>query len=201
MTRVSRAVVSCHNKDRVAEFTRRLSGFGVEILSTGGTARHLRAEGVAVRAIEEFTGAPEILEGRVKTLHPRVHAGLLFRRDHPDDVETMDRSGYEPIDMVVVNLYPFRDVIAREGVTETEAIENIDIGGPTMLRAAAKNFRWVTAVARPERYDEVIASMEAHDGEVDPALRRRLAIEVFEIISDYDRAIAAWFAARSRDTA
>ena len=192
MNRVRRAVFSCHAKDRIAEFARRLAGFGVEILSTGGTARHLRAAGIAVRAIEDLTGAPEILDGRVKTLHPRVHAGILFRRDHTADVETMSRLGCEPIDMVVVHLYPFQDVVARPGVSEADAVENIDIGGPTMLRAAAKNFRWVTAVVRPERYDEVLASMESRGGEVAPALRRELATEGFETISAYDRAIAAW---------
>ncbi len=192
MSRVRRALISCSDKTGLADFGRALAGMGVEILSTGGTARHLQEAGVTVRAIDDFTGAPEILEGRVKTLHPRVHAGILFRRDHPEDLETMERLGHEAIDMVVVNLYPFREVVARPDVTDSEAIENIDIGGPTLLRAAAKNHRWVTAVCNPARYPEILEAMRRNDGAVDDALRRRLALEVFSLTSEYDAAIAEW---------
>ena len=196
MNPVRRALISCSDKTGVGELGRGLHEFGVEILSTGGTARHLGAAGVPVRSIDSFTGAPEILDGRVKTLHPRVHAGLLFRRDHDEDRATMSRLGHEPIDMVVVNLYPFREVVADPRVTEADAIENIDIGGPTLLRAAAKNHRWVAAIPDPSFYDEVLASMRAHDGAVAAELRRRLAVRVFELTSGYDAAITAWLSSR-----
>jgi phosphoribosylaminoimidazolecarboxamide formyltransferase / IMP cyclohydrolase len=187
--RIRRALISVSDKSGVVEFARKLHGFGVEILSTGGTARALREAGVPVMEVSEFTGFPEMLDGRVKTLHPKVHGGLLFLRDNPEHQRAMESQGLQPIDLVVVNLYPFEATVERPGVTREEAIEQIDIGGPSMLRSAAKNHRWVTVACRPERYREIIEEMERRSGATSLALRERLAIEVFRTTAAYDRAI------------
>src|SRR5919197_2831514 len=150
--RVRRALVSVSDKTGVAEFARGLARLGVEIVSTGGTAAALREADVEVRDVAELTGSPEILDGRVKTLHPRLHAALLAVRDDPQHVATLEAEGIEPIDLVCVNLYPFERTVARADVSEEEAVENIDIGGPTMIRAAAKNHRYVAVVVKPESY-------------------------------------------------
>jgi len=162
---IKRALVSVTDKTGVVDFCRALAEeFGVEIVSTGGTAKVLADAGVAVRPIDDLTGFPEMMDGRVKTLHPRVHGGLLARRDVPAHMAAADEHGIGMIDLVCVNLYAFEATVAREGVSEQDAIENIDIGGPSMLRSAAKNFASVTVVTDPARYDSVLAEMRAAGG-------------------------------------
>lgn len=188
--RVKRALVSVTDKTGVADLCRALvNEFGVEIVSTGGTARVLEDAGVPVRPIEDLTGFPEIMDGRVKTLHPKVHGGLLARRDSSAHMAEAEAHGIEMIDMVVVNLYAFEATVAREGVTLEEAVENIDIGGPSMLRSAAKNFESVTVVPGASFYDDVVAEMRLHDGRVSYETRKRLAAEAFRVTSAYDTAI------------
>jgi phosphoribosylaminoimidazolecarboxamide formyltransferase / IMP cyclohydrolase len=184
-----RALLSVSNKDGLVPFARALHGRGWTLLSTGGTARALREAGLPVTEVSEVTGHPEMMEGRVKTLHPAVHAGLLGRRAHADDVAQMRAQGYEPIDLVAVNLYPFRETVARPGVTLEDAIENIDIGGPSMLRSAAKNHESVWVVADPADYERVLAALEGSEDD-GRALRRELAVKVFSHTAAYDRAIA-----------
>src|SRR3954469_10431384 len=157
--RVRRALISVSDKTGVADFARGLAGLGVEILSTGGTASALREAGIEVTDVSEFTGQEEILGGRVKTLHPRLHAALLARRSDPEHVATLEREGIEPIDLVCVNLYPFEESVSGRDVDPAVAIENIDIGGPTLIRAAAKNHESVAVVVKPEAYDAVLAEM------------------------------------------
>jgi len=192
---VRRALISVADKTGVAEFAAGLAKQGVEIVSTGGTEAVLREAGVDVRAVEELTGFPEILDGRVKTLHPHLHAGLLAVRDNPEHAETLREREIEQIDLVCVNLYPFENTVARLGVSEDEAIENIDIGGPTMIRAAAKNHRYVAVVVRPESYDAVATELE-ETGELSAATRHWLANEAFAYTARYDAAISRWFARR-----
>ena len=188
--RVRRALVSVTDKAGVAEFCRALEDeFGVEIVSTGGTAKALAEAGVTVRPIDEVTGFPEMMDGRLKTLHPRVHGGLLARRDVPGHMAAAEEHGIGMIDMVVVNLYAFESTVAREGVTEAEAIENIDIGGPSMVRSAAKNFASVAVVTDPARYSAVLAEMRENGGATTLATRRSLAAEAFRVTSAYDSAI------------
>ena len=187
---IKRALVSVTDKTGVAEFCRALSDeFGVEIVSTGGTAKALAEAGVPVRAIDDLTGFPEMMDGRVKTLHPRVHGGLLARRDVPEHMAAAAEHGIGMIDLVCVNLYAFEATVAREGVSEEEAIENIDIGGPSMLRSAAKNFASVTVVTDPACYDSVLAEMRANGGATSLETRRAFATEVFRTTSHYDNAI------------
>ena len=174
--RVRRALISVSDKTGVADFARELAAAGVEILSTGGTAAALREAGIEVTDVSEFTGQEEILDGRVKTLHPRLHAALLARRDDPEHMATLEREGIEPIDLVCVNLYPFEETIKGHEVEHDLAIENIDIGGPTMIRAAAKNHAGVAVVVKPESYDAVCAELEETGGRdlrLDPALARQ----------------------------
>ncbi|MDY0087592.1 MAG: bifunctional phosphoribosylaminoimidazolecarboxamide formyltransferase/IMP cyclohydrolase [Coriobacteriia bacterium] len=187
---VKRALVSVTDKAGVVEFCRALvEEFGVEIVSTGGTAKVLAEAGLDVRPIDDLTGFPEMMDGRVKTLHPRVHGGLLARRDLPEHMAAAEAHHIGMIDMVIVNLYAFEATIAREGVTEEDAIENIDIGGPSMLRSAAKNFASVTVVTDPARYGDILAEMRANSGSMTLETRRALATEVFRITSAYDSAI------------
>ncbi len=190
--KIARALISVSDKTGIAAFARALEKQGVDIISTGGTAELLRKEKIPVREISSFTGSPEVLEGRVKTLHPRVHGGLLFKRDNPEHVAQARECGFEPIDLVVVNLYPFEQTIAKPGVTLAEAIENIDIGGPSMIRSAAKNYESVTVVVDPADYDLVLANMKDNDGETTLKLRERLAIKAFSKTSIYDRAITEY---------
>ena len=174
--RVRRALISVSDKTGVADFAKGLAALGVEILSTGGTATALREAGLEVTDVSEFTGQEEILDGRVKTLHPRLHAALLARRDDPEHMATLEREGIEPIDVVCVNLYPFEQTVAGHDVAPEVAIENIDIGGPTMIRAAAKNHEGVAVVVKPESYDAVCAELEEsgrRDLRHDPALARQ----------------------------
>src|SRR5512133_2739299 len=164
--KVRRALISVSDKTGVADFARGLDDLGIKIVSTGGTANALREAGIDVTEVSELTGSPEILDGRVKTLHPRLHAALLARRDDSRHMATLEQEGIEPIDLVCVNLYPFEKVIAGREVDPDEAIENIDIGGPTMIRAAAKNHRDVAVVVKPESYDAVLDELESSAGEI-----------------------------------
>src|SRR3954467_5566930 len=188
--KITRALISVSDKKGVAEFARALEKQGVDIISTGGTAELLRKEGVPVRDISSFTDYPEVLEGRVKTLHPRVHGGLLYKRGNELHEQQAKEQGFQPIDLVVVNLYPFEKTIAQEGVTPAQAIEQIDIGGPSMIRSAAKNYESVTVVVDPADYETVLESMRDHDGGTTLKLRERLAIKAFTKTSGYDRAIS-----------
>jgi phosphoribosylaminoimidazolecarboxamide formyltransferase / IMP cyclohydrolase len=191
--RVRRALVSVSDKTGVADFARGLAGLGVEILSTGGTGTALREAGLEVTDVSEFTGQEEILGGRVKTLHPRLHAALLARRDDPEHMATLEREGIEPIDLVCVNLYPFEATVAGRDVAPDVAVENIDIGGPTMIRAAAKNHDGVAVVVKPESYDAVLAELDETGGEVSATTRHWLANEAFAQTARYDAAISRWF--------
>lgn len=190
MTKIRRAVVSVHDKTGIGELAKGLSRLGVEILSTGGTAKAIGDAGVAVRGISEFTGFPEILGGRLKTLHPKIHGGLLGLRGDPAHEREMAENEIEPIDMLVVNFYPFEEVISREDSDFAEAVENIDIGGPAMLRAAAKNHGSVTVVTRPEDYEAVLGELRRNDGEISPETNLRLSAEAFSHVSRYDAAIS-----------
>jgi phosphoribosylaminoimidazolecarboxamide formyltransferase/IMP cyclohydrolase len=189
-----RALLSVSNKSGLIEFARGLHALGWELLSTGGTARALRDADIPVRDVSDVTQFPEMLDGRVKTLHPVVHGGLLARRDLPEHMRVIAEHGIAPIDLVAVNLYPFRETAARPGVTPEEVIEQIDIGGPSMLRSAAKNFAAVTTVVDPADYPRVLTLLASGDDDLD--FRRRLAGKVFEHTAAYDAAIAAWFASQ-----
>jgi phosphoribosylaminoimidazolecarboxamide formyltransferase/IMP cyclohydrolase len=189
-----RALVSVSDKRGVEDFARRLTGMGFEIISTGGTARALSEAGIGVVPVSEVTGAPEILGGRVKTLHPKIHGGILADLRDPDHVEQLVEQDIGPIDLVCINLYPFEETVAR-GAPEKEAIEQIDIGGPAMLRAAAKNFGSVTVVPSPEFYEEVLAVLES-DGQVPEETRRRLALAAFRRTAQYDAEISGWLGGR-----
>jgi phosphoribosylaminoimidazolecarboxamide formyltransferase / IMP cyclohydrolase len=187
--KITRALISVSDKTGIASFARALERQGVDIISTGGTAELLRKEKIPVREISSFTAFPEVLEGRVKTLHPRVHGGLLYKRGNPKHEAEAGECGFEPIDLVVVNLYPFEATVAKPDVTLAEAIENIDIGGPSMIRSAAKNYESVTVVVDPSDYDLVLENMRDNEGETTLKLRERLAIKAFIKTSEYDRAI------------
>jgi phosphoribosylaminoimidazolecarboxamide formyltransferase/IMP cyclohydrolase len=198
--RVRRALISVSDKTGVADFAKGLAALGVEILSTGGTASALREAGLEVTDVAEFTGQEEILDGRVKTLHPRLHAALLARREDPEHMATLGREGIEPIDLVCVNLYPFEQTVSGHDVAPEVAIENIDIGGPTMIRAAAKNHAGVAVVVKPESYDAVCAELEENGGgELSASTRHWLANEAFAQTARYDAAISRWFSAEYED--
>ncbi|HOW96424.1 MAG TPA: bifunctional phosphoribosylaminoimidazolecarboxamide formyltransferase/IMP cyclohydrolase [Kiritimatiellia bacterium] len=194
--KIQRALISVSDKTGIVEFARALTAMGVELLSTGGTAKSLREAGVAVREVSDFTGFPEMLDGRVKTLHPKIHAGLLYLRGQPDHEATMTKHGLLPIDLVCVNLYPFESTVARDGVPLWEAVEQIDIGGPSMLRSAAKNHAAVTVVTDPSDYARVLDQMRGHGGDTTPALRMELAQKVFARTAAYDAAISRFLANR-----
>ncbi len=226
-TRVRRALLSVSDKQGIVDFARGLTELGVEIVSTGGTARALAETGVTVREIEDFTGFPEMMDGRVKTLHPRLYAGLLARRDDGAHVRAAEEHGIEQVDLVCVNLYPFEQTVARGDATEAEVVENIDIGGPTMIRAAAKNSDYAAVVIDPDDYEAVLEELRrASDGSpvaapgspfpssssssssgsrtspgclISTAMRTRLAAKAFACTARYDAAIATWFAARTYD--
>jgi phosphoribosylaminoimidazolecarboxamide formyltransferase/IMP cyclohydrolase len=186
---IARALVSVSDKTDLVDFVRELHGLGVEIVSTGGTARVLRAADIPCREVSDLTGAPEILDGRVKTLHPRIHGAILSLPQKESHVATLEREGIEAIDMVVVNLYPFEKVAAEEGSTLADALEEIDIGGVTLLRAAAKNFSNVAIVSSPEQYDWVIGLLRENDLDIPEDARRKLAVKAFDVTRHYDRAI------------
>jgi len=190
MAKIKRAIISVSNKKGVVEFAKELHRMNIEILSTGGTAKTLREAGIPVKDVSEHTGSPEMLDGRVKTLHPRIHGGLLSRRNNPKDMEEIKKYNIEMIDMVVVNLYPFEETIAKPGVSFEEAIENIDIGGPAMLRSASKNFQDVAVIIDPSDYGKVISEMKGLNGDLPYATRLELAKKVFQHTSIYDGLIA-----------
>ncbi len=197
--RVIRALLSVSDKQGIVEFATGLREQGVEIISTGGTAAALSQAGVQVRAIEDFTGFPEVMDGRVKTLHPRLYAGLLARRDEQEHLSAAAGLDIEQVDLVCVNLYPFEQTVARGDATEAEVIENIDIGGPTMIRAAAKNSDFAAVLVDPADYQPVLEELSSSGGRLSLATRNRLAAKAFACTARYDAAIAGWFAhARSR---
>ncbi|HEY7616879.1 MAG TPA: bifunctional phosphoribosylaminoimidazolecarboxamide formyltransferase/IMP cyclohydrolase [Terriglobales bacterium] len=190
-SRIQRAILSVTDKTGIVEFARKLSAMGVELVSTGGTAKLLRDSGVAVKDISEITGFPEMLDGRVKTLHPKVHGGILHRREDPKHRSAVAEHGIQPIDMVVVNLYAFEKTAARPGVQFEELIENIDIGGPSMIRSAAKNFADVAVVTTPADYDAIAAEMQRSGGELSAVTKWRLAQKAFATTAAYDSSIAS----------
>src|SRR5437868_1454997 len=192
LRKIRRALISVSDKTGIVEFARELRRFDVEIISTGGTARSLREAGVEVRDISDVTGFPEMMDGRIKTLHPRIHGGLLALRDNEEHLAAMREHDIEPIDMVVVNLYPFEETIAREDVTLEEAIEQIDIGGPAMIRSAAKNFKDVTVIVDPVAYPMVIRQMQNNEGAVPLSLRAWLVQHAFQRTATYDAAIFSY---------
>ncbi|MDD3029202.1 MAG: bifunctional phosphoribosylaminoimidazolecarboxamide formyltransferase/IMP cyclohydrolase [Alphaproteobacteria bacterium] len=196
--KIARALVSVSDKTGLVDFARKLSERKIEILSTGGSADVLRKAGIAVTEVGDYTGFPEMMDGRVKTLHPRIHGGLLQRRDVSKHQEEAVKHNIPPIDMVVVNLYPFRQTVAKGAPFET-CIENIDIGGPAMVRSAAKNHAFVAVVTDPAQYDEVVAEMDKNDGGTTVAFRKKLAAAAFAHTAGYDSAISAWFAEQNGD--
>ncbi len=192
MSKVQRALISVSDKSGIVELAQGLDKLGVEILSTGGTAKALKDAGLNVKDVSEHTGFPEMMDGRLKTLHPKVHGGLLFRRDNPKDKEETEKQGIEPIDIVVVNLYPFEQTVSKPDVKFEEAIENIDIGGPTMLRAASKNFKDVIVIVDPEDYSKVLDELNANNGEAGQDTKYYLARKVFAHTAAYDTMISNW---------
>jgi len=197
--RVRRALLSVSDKTGIVDFARGLSELGVELVSTGGTARALADAGIEVRAIEDFTGFPEMMDGRVKTLHPRLYAGLLARRDDESHLSAAEAQRIEQVDLVCVNLYPFERTVARGDASEGEAIENIDIGGPTMIRAAAKNQAFAAVVVNPEDYGDVLGELRESQGRLTLQRRKELAAKAFACTARYDAAIANWFAEETFD--
>ncbi len=191
MKKAERALISLTDKSGIEGFARELESLGIEILSTGGTAKKMRDNGIKVKDVSEFTGFPEMLDGRVKTLHPKVHGGILAQKTNPDHLRQMQEHGLQAIDIVAVNLYAFDKATADPNCTLANAIENIDIGGPTMLRAAAKNFQDVTVIVDPADYPVVIAEIKAQ-GNTTLKTRFRLCAKVFALTSRYDTAISAW---------
>jgi phosphoribosylaminoimidazolecarboxamide formyltransferase/IMP cyclohydrolase len=189
MRSIRRALISVSDKTGVVEFARALQSFDVELLSTGGTAKTLRDAGLEVQDVSDVTGFPEMMDGRVKTLHPRIHGGLLAVRDNADHVASLEEHGIVPIDMVVIDLYPFEGTIAREGVTLVEAVEQIDIGGPAMIRSAAKNWKDVVVVVSPRLYDYIIDNLRDGNGALSLSLRRRLAAQAFKRTASYDQSV------------
>ena len=199
MTIIKRALISVSDKRDVLEFAHALNAFGVEILSTGGTAKLLRDSGIPVIEVGDYTGFPEMLDGRVKTLHPKIHGGILGRRDLPEHVSAMQQTGIPNIDMVVVNLYPFEATVAKPGCALEEAIENIDIGGPAMVRSAAKNWKDVAVLTDATQYAEVLAEMKASSGALSEATRFALSVAAFNRISNYDAAISDYLSSFNTD--
>jgi phosphoribosylaminoimidazolecarboxamide formyltransferase/IMP cyclohydrolase len=201
LIKIRRALLSVSDKSGIVELAKALLSHGVEILSTGGTAKLLQLNGVVVREVGNYTGFPEMMDGRVKTLHPRIHGGILARRDLPEHTRAMEEHGIPPIDMVVVNLYPFARTVAKEGVSMDEAIENIDIGGPAMVRAAAKNHAFVAIVTDPADYPGIQRKMKANGGALDLADRYALAAKAFSHTAEYDGMISSWLTARDANGA
>jgi phosphoribosylaminoimidazolecarboxamide formyltransferase/IMP cyclohydrolase len=197
--RVKRALITVSDKTGIADFARCLKELGVEIVSTGGTAKHLADAGIETRPIDDVTGFPEMLDGRVKTINPKIAAGVLALRDNPGHVATLNEHGIEPIDLVCVNLYPFEQTAARRGADVAEVIENIDIGGPSLIRAAAKNFAFTAVVTSPESYDAIAEELRAGDGRVSMPTREALAFAAFTYCARYDAAISEWFGKREED--
>ena len=188
MKPIQRALISVSDKTGILEFAKELHNSGIEILSTGGTAELLRKDGVPVIQVSDYTGFPEMMDGRIKTLHPMVHGGILARRDVPEHLKAMEEHGIRPIDLVVINLYPFEQTVAKKGSTLEEAIENIDIGGPAMVRSSAKNYKDVTIIVDPENYGKVLE--EIKNGSVSLETRKRLSRDAFAHTARYDSLIA-----------
>lgn len=199
MKTIKRALISLTDKSGIEEFCRRLADLGIEILSTGGTAKKIREAGVSVKDVAEFTGFPEMLDGRVKTLHPKVHGGILNQRENSEHRQQCEEHGIEDIDLVAVNLYAFEKTVADPDCLLEDAIENIDIGGPTLLRASAKNFRDVTVIVDPADYELVLKEIKEH-GNTTLKTRFYLATKVFELTSRYDTAISEWLDQVNVDT-
>ena len=197
--RIRRALLSVSDKTGIVDFARGLAALGIEIVSTGGTAKALTDAGVAVRPIEDFTGFPEIMGGRVKTLHPKLYAGVLALRDDPDHMLAAEQQGIEFVDLICVNLYPFERTAARRGATEHEVLEHIDVGGPTMIRAAAKNYGFSAVVTSPESYDAVLQELNDTGGRLSLGTRENLAAEAFSATARYDNSIARWFVEKQDD--
>ena len=195
---VRRALISVSDKLGLADFAHGLTSTGVEIYSTGGTRRHLESQGISVLDVTAYTGFPEMMDGRLKTLHPKVFGGILCRHDRPDDMVSIDEHDIVPFELIVVNLYPFEATIARDGVTMAEAIEQIDIGGPSLVRAAAKNHKFVSIATHPEQYSSILVEI-SKDGCTSLELRRRLAAEAFARTAAYDRAIAGYFCGETNE--
>ena len=202
LRKISRALISVSDKTGIVDFARALRTFDVEIISTGGTAKALREAGIDVTDVSDVTGFPEMMDGRVKTLHPKIHGGLLALRDNPEHVAALRKHEIEPIDMVVIDLYPFEKTIRREGVTEAEAIEQIDIGGPAMIRSAAKNALDVAVIVRPEQYSDVLAELLQNGGSLSLKTRRSLAQTAFTLTAMYDMKVCMYLAGafRQRET-
>lgn len=194
MPRIERAMISCHDKSGVLELGKALEGMNVPIVATEGTRRHLKEAGVPAMSVSEFTGVREMMNGRVKSLHPKIHAGLLGIRENKTHFEEMQTYECQWIDLVVVNLHPVEELMQRASITHEEVIEQIDIGGVAMIRSAAKNYRYVTVVVNPERYSTVIHAMRAHEGGVPFKMRFDLAKEAFETTARYDQLLADYFA-------
>ena len=199
MNKVNRVIISVSDKEGISDFAKGLEEFNVEILSTGGTAKQLRDAGVSVMDISEYTGSPEILDGRVKTLHPKIYGGVLALRENETHLQQMQENDMQPIDMIIVNLYPFEEVIKKENVDFMEAIENIDIGGPTMLRAAAKNYQYVTLVTHPEDYNDLLEELRQNNGAISEETNFKLAVKAFSYVSRYDAAISNFLGAIGPD--
>jgi phosphoribosylaminoimidazolecarboxamide formyltransferase / IMP cyclohydrolase len=196
---VRRALLSVSDKRGIVDLAKGLAALGVELVSTGGTATALREAGLEVRPVDDLTGFPEMMDGRLKTLHPKLHGGLLGIRDNQEHVDAANAAGIEWIDLVVVNLYPFERTASRRGVEDQEVIENIDIGGPTMIRAAAKNHAFTAVCVRPESYDAILDELQISGGKLSVDTRRALAGEAFALTARYDTAIARWFAEQTED--
>ncbi len=196
MVKIKKALISVSDKSGMTEFARELEALGIEIISTGGTSKALKEAGIKLRSVSELTGAGEMLDGRVKTLHPKIHGGLLAARDNRKHMEELKKAGIELIDMVVVNLYPFEKVIAEGSVVLEDAVENIDIGGPALLRAAAKNYKFVAAVSNADRYVGIIEELKDNDNHLSEMTLSELAVEVFEVTAGYDKKISDFLRAR-----
>ena len=190
--KIKRALVSLSDKTGAVQLGQTLHAMGVQILSTGGTARSLQVAGIPVIEVSRYTGFPEMMDGRIKTLHPKIHGALLGKRDDAEHMKQMKIHGIEPIDLVVVNLYPFEKTVAKPDCTLEEAIENIDIGGPTMLRSSAKNYHDVAVVTDPQDYEKIIEEMKKSGGALSLETRFRLAKKVFKLTSHYDKAITEY---------
>src|SRR5436190_10510184 len=194
LRKIKRALISVSNKTGILEFAKELSNFGVNIISTGGTAKNLRENGIAVTEVSEITNFPEMMDGRVKTLHPKIHGAFLALRDNENHVASMQEHGIEPIDLVVVNLYPFQETIAKEDVSLAEAVENIDIGGPAMIRSASRNWRDVAVVTDAKLYESVLQEMRETGGSLSLETRQRLATLAYTRTASYDLAISSYLA-------
>lgn len=193
LRQINRALISVYDKDRLVELGAFLQSQGIDILSTGGSAQVLTRAGIPAKEVSDYTEFPEMMNGRVKTLHPKIHGGILAKRDNSEHVDAMNQQNIASIDLVVVNLYPFRETVASSADFEI-CIEIIDIGGPAMIRSAAKNHKFVTVVVDPNDYEEVMKQIDKHDGYTTAELRKRLAAKAFALTAQYDAAISEWFA-------